>query len=153
EVVLNLDVAPLAGKDWQDIVGVRVRRAIDANGRLIPATHRTDPGPSPQDFADGNVMIMNGRMAMWSSGDVPVARLPQPNPRLVPVTLRTGDGSIRSLRLLEGEVQVEVALTNQHLVTVENLGKAAQTTHEAPNMTRITIADIYPMPRHADQTA
>ena len=152
EVTLNLDVAPAPGQQWQDILGVRIRQAIDARGRWVPVSHRIDLGPAMPEGND-NFMMINGGMAMLNGRVEPGQALPSlPNPRIVPITLRTGDSGIRSLRLLEGDVQIEATVPNQPLLTIEHLPKAMHTAHDAPNMHRVSIGDILPDPKQPEQT-
>lgn len=144
EVTLNLDVTPLPGLNWQEVTDVRVKQAFDARGRSIPASHRIElPMDTPDSSFDGNVVIMNGRVAMWNSdGSTTPVAVPLPNPRLVPVTLRTSDSGVKLLKLLEGSVQIELILANQSLVSVPDIAKASGTSFDGPNQTRLTISDF-----------
>ncbi len=141
EVTLNLDVTPAPGPAWQGVVGVTVRRALDAAGRPVPASHRIEaPGAVGQQF-DNGMMVINGRVAMWQSSETPAAGPgATPNPRVVPLALRVRDGGRRSLRLLEGAVHAEVVVPNQTLLTVADVRKPGVATDGA-NGTRLTVTD------------
>ena len=143
EVTLNLDVAPVRGREWGDVVGVRVRRALDDAGRPVPASHRLDPGAGSSPLEEGGFIMVNGRVAMWNSdgNGVPVPAS-YPNPRVVPLTLRTGDRGVRRLRLLEGTVQAEVVIPDQTLLTVDNVLKAVGSTVDGPNFVKLTVAAV-----------
>jgi len=152
EVTLHLDVTPLAGRNWQETLGVRVRNALDAEGRPVHLSHRPDDDLTEPLSDEGNV-FMNARIVNWNgNGSDMQPPIVLQNPRLLPLTLKTAERAIRFLKVLEGDVQIEVQEPMQPLLTVELLAKAAQTTHEAPNSTKVTIADLIEEARRPDQT-
>ena len=81
-------------------------------------------------------MMWNGDMA-YQNG----ASAYRPNPRIVPVALRTDDRSIQMLKVFEGVVIGEVTLANQTLASIDNLAKAAGTTAITAGDTRLTLVD------------
>jgi hypothetical protein len=150
EVVLNLDVTPLPGVKWDDVAAVRVLRAEDETGRPVTASHQLEvqsPGGGPYQQA-----IFLGGMpaqAVFLGGDVAYSTpfgQTRTNPRVVPVTLRTDDRAIRSLRVFEGVVVGEITLTDQALATVSNLSKSAGATVTGPNASRFTLLDYKELP-------
>lgn len=150
QVVLNLDVTPLPGVKWDDVATVRVLRAEDETGRPVTASHRTE---SPSSGLGGYEEAILGGMqaqAVFIGGDLSAYSLPQglarPNPRVVPVTLRTDDRSVRSLRLFEGVVVGEITLTNQTLATIGSLPRAAGATALGPYDAKYTLVDYKELP-------
>jgi len=151
QMVLNLDVTPLPGLKWDDVATVRVQRAEDETGRPVTASHR--PESRSQGFAGYEEVIFLGGMqaqAVFMGGDFSTYPVltgpPQPNPRVVPVTLRTDDRSVRSLRRFEGVVVGEITLTDQVLATISNLPRAAGATAFGPYETRYTLVDYRQSP-------
>jgi hypothetical protein len=144
QVVINLDVTPLPGVKWDDVVGVRVLRAEDETGRPLTASHRAEQPSSPYG-AYGDVVFLGGmQQAIFINGDIVytgAASQARPNPRVVPVTLRTDDRAVRSLRVFEGVVVGEVTLTNQTLAVIPHLPKASGAAAAGPNDARFTVLD------------
>ena len=140
EVVMNLDVTPLPGLRWQEVSMVRVTRAEDETGRPIGVSFRPDDaGAQPgmynefQQFG-GQVWIEDGYGGMRQNM--------RPNPRVVPVKLRTDDRAITRLKYFEGSVVGEVSLPNQTLMSVENLAKSGGISMEGANDTKLTIVAV-----------
>jgi len=123
-VILTLDVAPLPGLNWQDVGTVRVTRAEDEDGRPVFA-----------DLKPQNELPNNNGYSPWGGGwgggiwfddygNQVGGNRAVPNPRLVPVALRTDDRAIKKLRYFEGVVSGEINLTNVPLFTVDALADA-----------------------------
>jgi hypothetical protein len=151
QVVLNLDVTPLPGVKWDDVTAVRVLRAEDETGRPVTGSHQPESrAPGPGGYEE--VIFLGGlqAQAVFVGGDFsayPTTTGPaRPNPRVVPVTLRTDDRSVRSLRLFEGIVVGEITLTDQTLATVSNLPKAAGATALGPYDSKYTLVDYKQLP-------
>lgn len=147
-VVINLDVTPLGGLKWDDTTAIRVHKAEDETGRPITVSHRIENRPNFGMYGE-EVMFLGGGQMMWAGGwdgEVypvnPNARL---NPRIVPITLKTDDRSITTLKLLEGAVVGEITLTNQTLITFPNLPKAAGRSMQTSEMT-ITVVEYKVQP-------
>ncbi len=120
EALLVLDVAVEGRLQWQQVVGVRVGRALDEGGRpltqlpisLAPAATGTGgrgsvtingmPVVAPPDESDG------------SAARTVVVRLKQP-----------GDGPAKKLKELTGTITAQVRTGREALVTVENVLKSA----------------------------
>ena len=146
QVVLNLDVTPLPGVKWDDVATVRVLRAEDETGRPVTASHRPETRSAGLGGYEEAIFLGGVQaQAVFIGGDFSSYPLPQgqarPNPRVVPVTLRTDDRSVRSLRLFEGVVVGEITLTNQTLATVGNLPRAAGATALGPYDAKYTLVD------------
>lgn len=118
EIVLNLDVTPISKVQWEQVRSVRVDRAEDETGRPVLTSHRSEMngmfGPEYMDqvFQFGIVSEVYG-------SQMPALQ----NHRCVPVRLITGDRRINRLKVLEGAVIGNVALTNQSLLEVNNISK------------------------------
>ena len=141
EVVLSLDVTPLPGLRWQEVTAVNVYRAEDDRGRPVAQSFRADPSPVPvnpwghQVFfggVGGNVMFTSD----FNNGQQPAGR---PDPRIVPVKLRTDDRPISRLRVFEGVVVGELSLPDQTLIAVPDLSAAVGKTFDGPSDARLTI--------------
>ncbi|HET6575130.1 MAG TPA: hypothetical protein VFG68_16100 [Fimbriiglobus sp.] len=151
QVVLNLDVTPLPGVKWDEVAAVRVLRAEDETGRPVTASHRPEPR-SPGLGGYQQAIFLGGMQAQAVFIGGEFSSYPalngqaQPNPRVVPITLRTDDRSVRSLRVFEGVVVGEITLTDQTLATVGHLSKAAGATALGPYGTRYTLVDYKALP-------
>lgn len=150
QVVLNLDVTPLPGVKWDDVAGVRVLRAEDETGRPVIGSHRPEQrGPAYNPYED--VVLLGGlpAQAVFFNGDFAYTSptgLARPNPRVVPVVLRTDDRTVKRLRVFEGVVVGEVTLPNQPLAAVAGLPKSVGTVAAGPNDTRYTVLDYKALP-------
>lgn len=106
---LCFDVAPVPSVFWQGSPEVRIARVIDDAGRsggagLLPPQVRPEPF-DPDSFRRAN------------RGDGPERRTTNPNPRVVPVSLRLATPAAKRLRVLEGAVVGEVLVPGQTLAT------------------------------------
>jgi hypothetical protein len=140
-VVFNLDVTPLPGVKWDEVTGVRVKRAEDETGRPIAVAHRPEAPPAYSPYGD---VFMGGLQGQIIWGNIDYASpltLSHPNPRVVPISLKTDDRAIKSLRLLEGVVVGEVTLPNQTLATIDNLAKAVGASAFGPSESRYSVID------------
>lgn len=140
ELVLNLDVAPLAGLRWQEATAVRLSRVEDEAGRPVERSFRPDPPAAPVN-AYGEQVFFNGlagNVVIWDDfGSVRPAV--KPAPRVVPVKLRTGDRTVTRLKVLQGVVVGEVSVPNQPLIEVPDLARAVGSTFVGPNDARLTV--------------
>lgn len=140
-VVINLDVTPLGGLKWDDTNTVRIHKAEDETGRPITVSHRIETRPFTGYY--GEEMFLGGQMAWvggWDGEMYPVNPNARPNPRVIPITLKTDDRSITTLKVLEGAVVGEITLTNQTLGTFANLPKASGRTIQTGDMS-ITVSE------------
>jgi hypothetical protein len=146
EVVLNLDVTPLPGVRWDDVTAVRIHRAEDETGRPVTVSHRTEPPADPFQLHEGIFLGGPGQVVVWN-GDMAFAQQSagaRPNPRVVPVALKTDDRAIRTLTVFEGVVVGSVTIPNQPLATIEGLAKAAGVTAHAPGDLRVAVLSHQP---------
>ncbi|QEL15325.1 HEAT repeat domain-containing protein [Limnoglobus roseus] len=139
-VILNLDVAPLPSVNWPGSPTVRVTRAEDEDGRPLFADQKADPRPqmnNPYGWGGG----FGG--GLWLGGDYEYVNQPTTrgnNPRLTPVTLRTDDRAIRSLKRFEGVVVGEVNQPNQPVITIDGMDKLVGKSFDGPNQTKLSVA-------------
>ncbi len=147
-VVLNLDVTPLGGLKWDDTAAIRVYKAEDETGRPITVSHRIEQRSNPGYYGEDVVFLGGGQMAWvggWDGEMYPMNPNARPNPRVVPITLKTDDRSITTLKVLEGAILGEITLTNQTLATIPNLPKAAGRAVSTESMT-ITVSEFRAQP-------
>ncbi|OWK35909.1 hypothetical protein [Fimbriiglobus ruber] len=145
QVVMNLDVTPLPGIRWDEVLAVRVTRAEDETGRPVVTSHRGSH--AAENEFEGNVWFGGGRVVFGGNvyyGDPQPAN--RPNPRVVPVSLKTDDRAIRFLRVFEGAVVGEITLPNQPLATIENLAKTSGVVANLPYDTRVSLVDYKALP-------
>ena len=149
QVVLNLDVTPLPGLKWGEATTVRVHRAEDETGRPVTASHRVEEPAAPHGTysevalwggGPGQVVFLNEGMSYVGQ---PTTR---PNPRIVPVALKTDDRAVRSLRVFEGVVVGEVTVPNQPLIALSDLPKAVGRSADGPQGARVTLLDYQSEP-------
>ena len=145
QVVLNLDVTPLPGLRWDDVTAVRVTKAEDETGRPVFTAHRTDGRSGGAQYEEvvfwggvgaGQVVFLNG--GDFAYGGAPSAN--RPNPRVVPVTLKTDDRAITTLKVFEGVVVGEVTIPNQPLATVDDLPRGSGMVVRGANDVNLSVA-------------
>src|SRR5205085_5358990 len=142
------DVTPLPGLRWDDVTAVRVTKAEDETGRPLFTAHRTEGRGHAQ--AEEVVFWGGGQMGMvFVGGDVGYAGGPNPpraNPRVVPVTLKTDDRAVTTLKVFEGVVVGEVTIPNQPLLAVDDLPKASGVVARGPGDVNLSVAsyDVRP---------
>lgn len=144
QVVLNLDITPLPGLKWGEATTVRVRRAEDETGRPVTVSHRAeDPTMSRDIFGSAGMFGGAGQVVFLNDGMSYIGgpQATRPNPRIVPVVLKTDDRAVRSLRVLEGVVVGEVTVPNQSLMSLSDLPKAVGRSAEVAQGVRVTLLD------------
>ncbi|MCI0703608.1 MAG: HEAT repeat domain-containing protein, partial [Planctomycetia bacterium] len=152
EITFCFDIAPAPGLNWQDVVGVKINKLIDDSGRFGGAGSKQPAAPVFNDF-EGGVVVWGGgfggpgmiggpgmRFDPVTGNPIPPESLP--NTRIVPLELKLGTPTARSLKRLEGVVLGEIQLTNQPLITV--LDPAKQTGHSfnGPGQVRLTVISV-----------
>jgi hypothetical protein len=147
-----LDVAPAPGLNWQDVVAVKVTKLIDDAGRAGGAGSARAQQGGFNDF-DGLVawggpggfggrVVLGGGMRFDPHTGNPIPPDGLPNPRVVPVPLKLGTPTARSIKRLEGRVIGEIQLTNQTLVTVADPAKHTGTVFDGPGEVRFTVVSV-----------
>ncbi len=138
-VVAHLDVAPLPKLNWAGANRVRVTRAEDEDGRPIFADQRTAaamPNASPYSalqWRGGGIWIEDG-----TAGILPINSAAH-NPRLTPLTLRTDDRAIKTLRRLEGIVVGDVRRPNETIIEISDIQAGVGQVHEGPYQLKLAI--------------
>ncbi|MBA4189415.1 MAG: hypothetical protein C0467_15605 [Planctomycetaceae bacterium] len=141
EMSLALDVTPMPGLGWQEVVGVKINKLIDSSGRAGGAG--VEKNVLPMNDPNGVVVFARPGVAMRfdANGN---SILPEnlPNPRIVTVPLKLGTPSARSLKQLEGSIFGEIQVANQHLITVTNPAQNTNAVFEGPGDTRLTVLEF-----------
>lgn len=141
EVTLCLDVTPVPGLHWQDVVGVRVARLIDGAGR--PGGVGTDKHPLPTHDPTGMMVFARPGVAMrFDMNGNPIPPETLANPRVVPLHLKLGTAAARTLKRLEGAVYGEIQVPNQHLITVTDPKKNVGTWYTGPGDLRFCVLEV-----------
>jgi hypothetical protein len=144
EAILMLDVTPSPGVNWGDVIAIHVRHAIDETGRPVSASRLMEQAGGA---ANGNVMWVGGGMVVinnyYSGNQRPAA---MPNPRVVPLTLRTDDRAITKLTVLEGTLLAEAMIRDAEVLRHENLAAVVRAPADAGSGQRLTITDYAPQP-------
>ncbi|VTU02225.1 Uncharacterized protein OS=Isosphaera pallida (strain ATCC 43644 / DSM 9630 / IS1B) GN=Isop_3204 PE=4 SV=1 [Gemmataceae bacterium] len=145
DLTLALDVTPVPGLGWQEVVGVKVHKLIDSEGRAGGAG--TEKNPSPTHDPTGTVVFARPGVALRfdaNGNSIPPESLP--NTRVVAVPLKLGTPAARSLRRLEGSVFAEVQVPNQQLIVVDQPEKRLNTAFEGPGDVRFTVLEVKAAP-------
>ena len=131
EVRFHLEVSPAPGLNWQEVVGVDIRRAVDDGGRELAQSYLQSDGQDPNamfindGFGFQQQILIRRQIAVIDNSVYLGPVGPQHgNPRHVPVTLLTKDRRPRRLAELEGVISARVISPPQPLVTVEHVLKA-----------------------------
>jgi hypothetical protein len=140
-VVFNLDVTPLPGVKWDEVTAVRVKRAEDETGRPIAVAQCPEPRSAFSPYGEVFLGGLQGQIVWGNIDYASPLSLSHPNPRIVPVSLKTDDRAIKSLRLFEGTVIGEVTLQNQTLATIDNLAKSVGVSAFGPSESRYSVID------------
>ena len=146
QVIFNLDVTPPTDLRWEEVTTVRIERAEDETGRPIMISHPTAPS-NPNNYYN-EAFFGGGLPVAWQldgyGGQSPSNG--RPNPRIVPVTLKSDDRMIRSLNVLHGSVTGIVTLTNQEVLSFTDLSKSSGATRVGPNDMKLTILNTSTLP-------
>ena len=136
QVLIHLDVAPPADLLWEQTQEVRVLRAEDETTRPVTIAH---PLPAPLPANPNELMFLGG--LGFVNFNYPNANGPtdRGNPRLVPVTLKTDDRLVKTLRVLEGVIVGTASLPNQTVIAVDDLAKSVGVVHDGPGDTKLTV--------------
>jgi hypothetical protein len=116
--LIPLEITPEPGLGWHGVLGLRVTRAIDDQGRKV-----VQPAP----YVGVAVDELNDYNAIAFLGGMPYEAVPvnEANPRAIPVCLHVGGQSVKTIRQLHGLVTVQVQTPLQPLLTVDNVLQAA----------------------------
>jgi hypothetical protein len=146
ETTLCLDVAPLTGLNWNEVLTVRVTRLIDDAGRVGSgaAVRPVDDGPLDLEgvVVWGGPGVKQGFARFDRPGGAPAALASVPNPRVVPVPLKLATPHAKSLKRLEGFVFGELTLFNEPLVTVTAPEKHTGRTFEGAGEVALTLESV-----------
>jgi hypothetical protein len=138
-VDLTLDVTPLPHLNWTDVSAVRITHAEDETGRPVFADQKPLVDSAYYGTGWGGFW---GQQMFWDDyGQVNTGKA-QPNPRLVTVSLRTDDRSVKRLKRLEGVVVGEVGVQNVPVITIDNLAKARTEPFVGPNDLKLSISGV-----------
>jgi outer membrane protein assembly factor BamB len=123
EALFGLDVAADGGLSWQKVVGLRIERALDEDGRMLRQLSTTFKPPTPAGGGRASVVINGAAIA------APPEEPEGPVARLVPVRLKlAGDRPARQLKELTGTIVAQVRTPQETVATVENVLKAVGRT-------------------------
>lgn len=140
EAILNLDITPAPHVNWTDVVLVNVIRAEDETGRPVAASRLAEL-PT---FGNGYQMVwMGGGWAINGYYGNQGPRSTMPNPRVVPITLKTDDRASRKLSIFEGVVIAEAQMQNAELLNCTNLESMIGVPLDAGSQ-RITVLQFDP---------
>jgi hypothetical protein len=141
-VNIHLDVAPLPNLNWIGTTKVRVLHAEDEDGRPVFGDERSPP-LTVSAFPYQQIQWGGGIWMQMQDGSMSTIAIEQPgrNPRLAPVTLRTDDRSIKTLRKFSGIVVGEVFNPSMPIVTIDDLPKSVGRVLEGPNGMKLSIVE------------
>jgi len=141
ETTLALDIAPIPGLGWQDVVGVKINKLIDDSGRAGGAG--VDRNVLPNHDPSGMVVFARPGVALRFDINGNTIQPEQlPNPRIVTVPLKIATTSSRLLKRLEGSVFGEVHVPNQPLITVTSPEKHLNSPFDGPNELKFTVLEF-----------
>ncbi len=141
ELTMALDITPVPGLGWQDVVGVKVTKLIDSSGRAGGAGVEKNVLPT----SDPNGMVVFARPGLAMRFDMNGNTIPPEhlvNPRIVTVPLKLGTPSADSLKRLEGSVFGEIHVPNQPLISVENPGQRTNVAFDGPGEMKFTVLEF-----------
>jgi hypothetical protein len=121
--LIPLDVTPEPGIGWHGVLGLRITRAIDEQGRKLqqPAPY---VGAALDEFDD------YGAVAIW--GGMPYDAVPvnDGHSRAIPACLHVGGQPGKLIKEMHGVVTVQVQTPLEPLLSVDNvLGATGKTVH------------------------
>jgi len=120
ELLFHFDVAPMPGCHWKSVAGVRITKVVDDSNRIGSGGMNREPdsfmGGMYEAFGFGGGLVMG-----WD-GEAGPRPTSYPNPRITPVPIRVATPSARMLKKLEGVVVCEIAVPDQPLIAIDNLG-------------------------------
>lgn len=139
EAIINLDITPAPGINWSDVIAIHIHRAEDETGRPVAASRLVELASSNNGY---NMVWAGGGFVMVNSyyyGNQRPSSMP--NPRVVPLTLRTDDRASTKLVAFEGTVIAEATIPGVEVLKLENLEAAVHTPFDAGVGMRITISN------------
>jgi hypothetical protein len=133
--VIPLEVTPEPGFGWQGVLGMRIIRASDEEGRKVrqPAPY---VGTSPEDFED------YAAMGMWGGMPYEPAPLTEANPHVIPACLNVGGLSSKVLKELHGIVTIQIQTPLQPLLTVDDVLKATGKEVQGPHGGTLCVTEL-----------
>ena len=135
EITLHLDVAPQQGLNWIATTEIRIGKATAQSGRELRAVWKPDGSP----FANPNV---HERLQLQID-DLEMSIKPiRTNPRVLPVTFKTGDGELKSLRKLEGLILGEIAQANVPVISVDDIAGSIGQSFAGPGDSTLTLVSM-----------
>lgn len=150
ETTLCFDILPAPGLNWQDVVAVRVHKLVDDSGRFggagstPPDDNRSSSdivvawgGAGPGGFA---MPVGAGRFDPRTGQPLPPETFA--NPRVVPVPLKLGTPTAKSIKRLEGCVVGEIQVANQNLITIHDPEKRTGVAFDGPGQVRLTVNTV-----------
>lgn len=139
EAIINLDITPAPNVSWSDVIGIQVNRAEDETGRPMPASRlmeiTTNNNGQMVWVGGGFVMINNN----YYYGNARPSTMP--NPRVVPLTMRTDDRSSTKLVNFEGIVTAEAMVPEVIVLKHDNIESVVNTAFDAGVGQRLTISE------------
>jgi hypothetical protein len=130
--LLTVEISPEPSLGLQNILSVRVDKAIDEDGNDLKV-----PMPYISDLVDrGPVTWVRG----WANSP-DMNRADQDLSKRVPLRLFAPDG-VKRLKELRGSVAAEVLTPHQALITVENILNAADRKFSGKESDALTVLDI-----------
>ncbi|MBV9125504.1 MAG: hypothetical protein JO112_19320 [Planctomycetes bacterium] len=112
ELLVSLEISPEPKIQWRNLVGLRIDQAVDENGqKLEPVTAGT---LGMENVVGGAVPVANARIAR---------PLYLGNLRQVPVRLKEGAQTARTLKELKGALTAQVHTAPEALIVVDNILK------------------------------
>jgi hypothetical protein len=137
EALLVLDAAVEGRLQWQKVVGLRIERALDEDGRALSQLPNWGPLLAAGGGARGNVTI-NGmpitappEEADGSAARTVVVRLKQP-----------AEGPAKKLKELTGTITAQVRTPRETVVTLENVLKSAGKTVRGQRGGEIKVIEV-----------
>ncbi|HEY8504619.1 MAG TPA: hypothetical protein VIL46_08555, partial [Gemmataceae bacterium] len=145
EATFTLDVRPAPGLTCLEVVGARVRKATDPDGRPVVQSHTAPIGPGgPHVSAFGGgaawQVQMPGQVIIFD-GTSSTMQVSEPNPRHIPVTVRTGGRAVRSLKEVEGTVSLRVLTPPQELLRIDDLTQSVGREYRRGEV-RVAVRDL-----------
>jgi hypothetical protein len=138
ELTVTLDVVADPSLRWEEVLGVRILRAVDDQGQELKGRFAplTPPAPAVA-IGGGGVVVVNGVVIRGNMGDRPRAES-----RRLPLRFEPGARPSKSLKELSGTISAEVQSAVEALVTVDGIREAAGKKFDGPQGSSVRVVDV-----------
>src|SRR5262249_6266998 len=135
EALLALEIMAAPQLSWQELVTVRVHKAVDDQGQALK-----EAAPCLGDDANGPESL--GEVRVWIEGASPVHATPGGGTRQAAVRLKLGTRPAVRITELHGTITAEVLGRDEPLMAIDNVLKGSGREARGPEGCSLKLLDV-----------